>query len=255
MPNEIASQAGHWYEKDGEPRYTIIGANGKERNTTLRDARKHGLVPSVTTILKQIAKPGLEIWKQKQILYSSLTIPRIEDETDDDLVARILVDSREHGKQAMEKGTEIHKWLELSFQGEDIPKDFAPHVLETKKQVAELTGFITGDWDTEKSFASPLGYGGKLDLSNQKWVIDFKTKEFDEDAKVKDFIYPEMGMQLAAYDDGINDSGSRCANVFVSTTNPGLVKVYEWAQEELLRSFEMFIKLLEFWQIGKNIIL
>ena len=33
------SEAGHWYDHNGEPMYTIIGANGKERNTTLRAAK------------------------------------------------------------------------------------------------------------------------------------------------------------------------------------------------------------------------
>ena len=28
-------------DKEGEPMYTIIGANGKERNTTLRDAKNN----------------------------------------------------------------------------------------------------------------------------------------------------------------------------------------------------------------------
>ena len=33
-------ETGHWYDKDGNSQYTIVGANGKERNTTLRDARE-----------------------------------------------------------------------------------------------------------------------------------------------------------------------------------------------------------------------
>ena len=58
--NKFTSESGHWYTQEGEPMYTIIGANGKERNTTLRDAKKENLVPSVTTILGMIAKPSLE---------------------------------------------------------------------------------------------------------------------------------------------------------------------------------------------------
>ena len=58
--SKYKSEAGHWYTRDGEPMYTIIGANGKERNTTLRDAKKEGFVPSVTTILGMVAKPSLE---------------------------------------------------------------------------------------------------------------------------------------------------------------------------------------------------
>ena len=37
--NKFKSESGHWYTQEGEPMYTIIGANGKERNTTLRDAK------------------------------------------------------------------------------------------------------------------------------------------------------------------------------------------------------------------------
>ena len=53
--NTYKSEAGHWYDRAGEPMYTIIGANGKERNTNLRDAKSLGLVPSVTTVMKIIA--------------------------------------------------------------------------------------------------------------------------------------------------------------------------------------------------------
>ena len=56
--NKFTSAAGHWYTQEGEPMYTIIGANGRERNTTLRDAKTLGLVPSVTTIIGMIAKLG-----------------------------------------------------------------------------------------------------------------------------------------------------------------------------------------------------
>ena len=44
--NKFTSESGHWYTQEGDPMYTIIGANGKERNTTLRDAKKEKLVPS-----------------------------------------------------------------------------------------------------------------------------------------------------------------------------------------------------------------
>ena len=53
----------HWYDKDGSPRYEIEGKTGL-RPTTLRDARKHGWVPSVSTIWKDVvAAPGLVSWR------------------------------------------------------------------------------------------------------------------------------------------------------------------------------------------------
>ena len=70
----------HWYGKDGSPRYTVTAKDGSDRPTTLRDARKLSLVPSVTTILKVAAKPGLEMWKLEQMLLAALTLPQRPDE-------------------------------------------------------------------------------------------------------------------------------------------------------------------------------
>ena len=82
--NKFTSESGHWYTQEGEPMYTIIGANGKERNTTLRDAKTLGLVPSVTTIIGMIAKPSLENWKINQALNSALSLERFENESLED---------------------------------------------------------------------------------------------------------------------------------------------------------------------------
>ena len=67
---KFKSESGHWYTKEGEPMYTIVGANGVERNTTLRDAKSLELVPSVTTVMGMVAKPALENWKMNQLLNS-----------------------------------------------------------------------------------------------------------------------------------------------------------------------------------------
>jgi hypothetical protein len=68
------SEKGHWYTKLGEPAYEIIGKNGNKRNTNVKDAREHGLVPSVTTIIGQIRQVGLERWKSEQLLLAALTL-------------------------------------------------------------------------------------------------------------------------------------------------------------------------------------
>ena len=78
--SKFKSESGHWYTQEGEPMYTIIGVNGKERNTNLRDARNLGLVPSVTTIIGMIAKPSLENWKIDQALKSAITLKQLENE-------------------------------------------------------------------------------------------------------------------------------------------------------------------------------
>ena len=87
--------------------YTVKAKDGSDRPTTLRDARKFDLVPSVSTLLKVVAKPGLEVWKNEQMLLAALTLPRAQNETEKAFIARIVADSKETGKQAAERGTRV----------------------------------------------------------------------------------------------------------------------------------------------------
>jgi hypothetical protein len=215
------------------------------------------LVPSVTTILKVSAKPGLEAWKQEQMLLAALTLPRHQNESEQDFIARIVFDSKETGKQAAEKGTRIHESIEAWFGGnKDVEhKDIALSFEETI-----FTHFGTHPfqpWLTERSFFSQLGFGGKVDLYCEPdehaplgIVLDAKSKDFGPDDKVD--AYDEHLMQLAAYRHGLGVPHARCANVFVSRTHPGLVKTVEWPEEELVKGWEMFQCLLRFWKLKNN---
>jgi hypothetical protein len=112
------SESGHWYAADGSPAYRVIGKNGKERNTNVRDARERGLVPSVTTILGIIAKPGLNTWLQQQVLLAALTLPRIAGETEENWLERVMSDSKSTGRDAMDRGTQMHGVLERFYRGD-----------------------------------------------------------------------------------------------------------------------------------------
>ena len=77
------SESGHWYDpKTGEPRYTYTNKKGEIKNTTLRQARVSGWVPSVTTIIGCAAAPALTNWKIDQAILSCLTLSREENETE-----------------------------------------------------------------------------------------------------------------------------------------------------------------------------
>jgi hypothetical protein len=70
-----AAESLHWYDRDGKPAYTVKAKDGSDRPATLRDARKLNLVPSVTTIIRCAAAPGLELWKANQLMMAALTLP------------------------------------------------------------------------------------------------------------------------------------------------------------------------------------
>ena len=155
------SNSAHWYTADGQPSYTRIAKNGNVRATTLRDAKKEGLLPSVTTIIGTLAKPGLERWKQEQVLLASLTLPRQENEPEADWLKRVIEDSRSTGKDAMERGTNMHNILELYFNQAYMP-EYPAYTIRTEQRLREHFG--DQFWITEKSFAHELGYAGKVDL-------------------------------------------------------------------------------------------
>lgn len=242
-----ASESNHWYSKDGTPAYTVKSKTGEERPTTLRDAKKLGLLPSVTTIIKAAANPGLEAWKMNQMMLAALTLPRAENEPEESFIRRVQSDSREHARMAAERGTNVHAAIEKFYDG-TIEADALPYLEPVYKAVHDTFGDL--GWDVEKSFASELGYAGKLDLSSPDdggVVIDFKTKEFTEETKDKVSGYDEHVMQLAAYRQGLEMPKARCANIFVSVSQPGLVVVKEWTQEELTRGWTMFNALKTYW--------
>jgi hypothetical protein len=121
--------------------------------------------------------------------------------------------------------------------------DYQVGVYNEIERVYNVTQF-----EPEKSFAHELGFGGKVDLKNSEanLVLDIKSKEFTDPKKVD--AYDEHMMQLAAYRVGLGLPTAVCANVFVSATQPGLVVIKEWSQEDLARGWEMFQSLLKFWQ-------
>jgi hypothetical protein len=244
---ERPSDSGHWYSRNGEPTYTILGKNGKIRNTTLRDAREFNLVPSVTTILHVAAKPALTKWLQTQVLLAALTLPKIGNESEDDYIERILEDSKAQGRAAADAGTDIHASIQAFYEGQGYGRH-EPHVIACKEALAGFYG--PQEWVAERSFAHELGYGGKVDLHAKNIVVDVKTKDFTDPAKVD--AYDEHLMQLAAYRVGLGMPDARCANIFVSRSVPGLVTMRHWTQEELQKGFLMFTKLLEFWQLRSD---
>jgi hypothetical protein len=205
----------------------------------------------VTTILSVLAKPGLENWKQQQILMAALTMPRVEGETEQEYIARIIRDSKEQGQKAAEEGTRIHGAIEQHYLTGTHPIEYGTHVVATVTAVEERFG--KQEWIAEKSFATEF-YGGKCDLASPEIVLDFKSKEFTEDDLPKP--YDENIIQLAAYRQGLAEPytfpTARCANVFISRNVPGLVHIVEHDPVELERGWMMFSHLLALWMSLKR---
>lgn len=243
----------HWYDRQGRPCYTIKGANGNDRPTTLRDARKLGYVPSVTTIIKCADKPGLNRWQLDQMMHAALTLPRLHAEPEADWISRVWTDSKETAKKAAEKGTAIHTAIQGYFEGyldASTKAETEPYILGTVDALNDW--YPDFAWEAERSFAHLLGFGGKVDISHHAaaFVADFKTKEFGPDADLK--TWDEHAMQLAAYRIGLGMPTSKCAIVYVSVTVPGLARLIEIPEKELEKGWQMFQGLLAYWKAKQN---
>jgi hypothetical protein len=221
---------------------------------TLRDARKLGLVPSVTGILALEAKPQLENWKINQALMAALTLPRNPGESDDDFIVRAKGDSQDQVRQAAERGTQIHGAIQGSFEGRPTAAEDLPYVSPVRDWLAQRYGL--DGFEAEQSFASPYGFGGKCDLVNRgrSVVVDFKGKDIKPGQHGKDLAYPEHVTQLAAYAVGLGLDINKvdCCNIFFCRKTPGLICVREWDQEEISQGWEAFKCLHRLYVLRKN---
>jgi len=241
------SESGHWYDYEGNAQYTIVGKNGKERPTTLRDARKLFYVPSVTGIIGVAAKPGLENWKIDQGISAALTLERLEDENDYQFLSRVKADSKEQGMKAAEIGTIIHAQIEQGFQGKRETKPY----LAVRKLLDEL--YPNETWVAEGSFCHTLGYGGKIDLYSESGIfIDFKTKDNIEGKKASSLVYDEHGMQLSSYALGIGVVKPERMSIFIDRSNTELIVSHRWDPDTHARHLAMFNSLLTYWKLLKN---
>lgn len=236
----------HWYGRDGSVAYEQRTKAGGLRPTTLSDARKIGLVPSTTTILQVLDKPALTNWKVDQGIMAALTLPRVEGETEAEFLARVKLDSQEQAKAAADEGTKIHDALELAYKGEVYPAKYGPHVDAVRAELAKLFPSVA-DWIPERSFGSPLGYGGKVDLHSPSSgiVVDFKGKDGDF-SDGKKLAY-DQHYQLAAYQQGLKLPRNVCANLFVSRTHPGKVASHVWSEADMEQGWQVFQAALQLW--------
>jgi hypothetical protein len=242
--------AEHWYRKDGRPQYTVVGKNGQERTTTLRDARPKGWVPSVTTVIDLMNKPGLNNWREDQAILAALTSPgRVSIETEKDYLKRIKNDAWQQGRDAAEEGKRIHKALEYHYMGKPYDEKYRRHVQGAVEQIDAAFPEVR-DWQAEKTFSHPLGFGGCCDLHTVtgRAVVDSKSKDLapDDDTRL-DF---DQFIQLAACAEGlrIGDPEPRLASLFVSRTHPGHARIHVWPTGTHVRGWRVFRGLLEAWK-------
>lgn len=251
---------GHFYAQDGTPVYEVPNASkGGMRPTTITDARKLNLYPSVTTIIGILDKPGLTRWKEDKLLRATLENPKKMDQCHISWMKNISWAVAEETGKAAIRGNEIHDALEHFYTVGTVQRskkglELSPYVCSVTEIVDKTFG-INRDWIAEASFGHEEGFGGKIDLHSKTEngiIIDFKTKSAEDFSKVK--AYDEHAMQLVAYRVGLGLPHATCHNVFISNHNPKDIFIHTWKEEELIRAWNMFYYLLQYWRHANKIV-
>jgi hypothetical protein len=139
------SSSGHWYDREGNPVHEVPMKSkpGEMRNTTVADARKMSLVPSVTNILDVMDKPMLTAYKVNQGILAALTLPRIDGESLDDFAARAAEDSKQHAASAAALGTLCHSKIEAALLVKDMEEiDLSDVAASSPDAAANLKQFF-----------------------------------------------------------------------------------------------------------------
>jgi len=240
-------QAGHWYSEKGESAHVIIGANGKERNTTVADARKLGLYPSVTSILSILDKPQLTSWKIEQAIMSSLTLPKEENETLETYARRVVKDSKESTTKAAEHGTLMHEQAENILMGRDTTKDpiLQPYIATFKKWAEEN---VEKTYWCEKALVG-AGYAGRCDAYVKlrgvgDAIVDLKNRKVNP--KYEPF-YDTDCAQIFAYLSASENPKAAGVSIVLASNDPSKIITKVWDKDELYQAGIAFCAMQKVW--------
>ena len=244
------TESAHYYLKTGE------NCHG-----TLREARKVGAFPSVTTILgATLARPGLENWKVAKGIESSLTLPRRENELDADFVKRVVHDMGIETSAAAEKGTAVHALAEQVMAKQPWPQlssEMLPFWFALEKWRDEK---ITKVYNQEFVVVNEQdGYAGRCDMTAEHKdygtvIVDFKTRGRSKPVgkKTVGIIPTREGdiLQLGAYRHGTfaDDEASDvvCLSVLIDNQT-GEITEHAWSCSEAVKGYEVFCHLVAVW--------
>lgn len=250
----FSPDAAHWYQRDGQPLHTVLSGKGEPRPTTLRDARKLDLLPSVTNILGVIAKPELTAWLQEQAVMAALTLPRIAGETEDAFAKRVVEDSLTTRDGAADFGTAFHHGAEHIAKTLEVdPADLLSAWLNRYRDWWQ-ENVNACRWTEQRVVSNQFGYAGTADLLIEHKVhglclVDLKTMKINPKYKMKP--YSTWAYQLAAYRKALGVE-ARCINLIMNSVVPETPIEHVWGEAEMDAGLRAFLAARELWVIEKD---
>lgn len=249
------SESGHWYQRNGQQILEVPSANGKKLvKCTLRHARTLDLARGVTSVIRCASAEGLVQWKVTQSVLATLRLPRRTEETEQEWLGRIADDLTEMSQR--DEGSRIDAAVESAIEGRPFDPAYAQHVEGAMHQLALLPQVDT--WRAQVGVASPWGFGTKIDLVNDFYLGDVKSKDGSQEVLESLDLYDEHYMQVAAgITAAVDHFDTACKPIkrnpnrqgfilFVSRTHPGAASLRMILPEDIKRGWSLFTALLTF---------
>ena len=251
----------HWYRPDGEPMHSVLSLKGEPRPTTVRDARKLGLLPSVTNVLGVIAKPELVEWKMTQAVLAALTLPRLSGEGEDAFARRVVDDAQSRVRTAAEFGTAFHAGAEQVANTLEVDPTGPYAAWLSLHRDWFQASCVRVVWTERVLVNTALGYAGTADLlvehqAHGLTLVDYKTQGFggqktEDRGRSGPRAYGSWCQQLAAYRRAIGKPMA-CMSVIVNSAEPSAPVEHVWSEEELAAGWESFEAALVIWRHEKG---
>lgn len=260
---QYASEGCHAYDRHGNPKHQVPYKDkkrtGEMRNTTIRDIRENGWLPSVSSILGVMAKKGLDGWMKEQVANTAWILRDEAQGNTPELWKELVLEQAElRMNKARDLGTEIHGeiaqylWCQANeHEAVHVPASHSECVDAAVAALKEL-GVWGQPFSSERTFASPLGYGGTVDFRSGNLIADFKCV----DRLDKKLNYTDRCAQLCAYSAGVLREGGydlweskRLVNIFISTSNPGEYLIHEWTLEDKEQGWRLFCAAFALWKV------
>ncbi len=252
-----SKSGGHWYGLDGEKRY----------GATLIQARKENLLPSPTEVLKVYSQGGgLDYWKAKKTAESGIQLERVEGESDDDYIKRVIRLSDELQSEGRTLGSKVHNgvenWLARKMWDESCP------IMQRFDQWA-TDNIRAYEWSEQVLVNPKLGVAGTADAllyfkgkaadvcGGGPVLVDWKSQGMKlqtpktKPAYYKPVFYDKWVMQLSFYQ-SCELVPPPVVSVAINTTEPEEPYLKLWTPEEVAEAFEAFKAALKLWQYEKN---
>lgn len=248
----------HFYDVNGNACHTqptkTKGAKNPTRPTTIADAKRLKLLPSVSSILKQAANPALDRYKAQQIIKACFNCPVSCDEDFETYARHIMEKADKERDEAADLGTNIHAALEqvLVNPSASYDESLSQFVTPALNKVNEMGITVV---ERELRVVSEYGYAGTTDVAFTHGpicgILDFKSVK----TKPEEPIIPRQGhaAQIAAYHvaywskDTIKNN-TKGYNVYISTTEPGRIDVVEYDAPTLRSEFGYFLACFDIWK-------